>query len=189
MTTRFTTPPRADFTPRQQAFYDRFTTGPRADPSAPFHLFDADGTLTGPPSIWIVSIEAGFALADFGYQMRWGIGFSEAAREAAILAVGYSLESPFEQYAHEPAGRDVGLTDADFEAIAARRVPEGADDEVRTALEVTWEIIDTGTLGDASYASALEVFGLERLFQLVSLVSYYRMVATQLAVFGILPPA
>ena len=188
MSERFATPPRDGYTPRQREFYDRFTTGPRADPSAPFRLFDANGTLTGPPAVWIVSPEVGFALAGIGYQMRWGIGFSEQAREATILAVGHTLESPFELFAHEPAARAVGLTDEALSAIAARRIPDDADEQVRTALEVTWEVLETGTLGDASYARALAVFGLEQLFQLIALVSYYRMVATQLAVFGIVPP-
>ena len=188
MARRFTPPLRAEYDEAQREFYDRFTTGSRADPSAPFRLFDAEGELTGPPSVWVVSIEAGTALANFGYQMRWGIEFSEAAREAAILAVGHVLASPFELYAHVPAALAVGLTEADLAAIAEHRVPDAADEEVRAALEVAWEILDSGTLSDASYAAALDVFGLRQLFQLVSLVSYYRMVATHLAVFGILPP-
>jgi len=185
---RFTGPSREAYTPRQREFHERYTTGPRADPNAPFHLADADGNLIGPPSVWILSPEIGFALAGIGYQMRWGIDFSERAREAAILAVGYSLESPFELYAHERAGRAAGLSDADLGAIAARRIPEGADEEVRIALEAAWRILDTGTLDDETYARGLAVFGLERLFQLVALVSYYRMVATHLAVFGVVPP-
>lgn len=188
MSERFTPPPRVGYSARQREFHEAFTTGPRADPSAPFRLFDEHGDLTGPPSIWVLSPEVGFALSGIGHQMRWGIGFSQAAREAAILAVGYTLDSAFEQYAHEPAARAVGLSDADIADIAARRIPDGADAEVRGALEAAWEITDTGTLSDAAYANALEVFGLERLFQLVALVTYYRMVATQLAVFDIRPP-
>ncbi len=189
MNARFTTPERDAFTERQREFHERFTTGPRADPAAPFRLFDGDGRLIGPPSVWIVSPEIGFALAGIGYQMRWGIDFSEQAREAVIVAVGYSLDSPFELYAHERAARAVGLTDPDLAAIEQRRVPDGADEEVRTALETTWQVLDSGTLDDASYARALAVFGTEQLFQLIALISYYRMVATQLAVFGITPPA
>ena len=189
MAPRFTTPDRHDYTPRQQAMYDRFTTGPRADPSAPFRLFDADGTLIGPPSIWVLSPEVGFALSGIGHQMRWGIGFSERTREAVILAVGHTLDSPFELFAHVPAARAVGIGDAELEAIAAGAVPEGADAEMRVGLEVAWEVLATGTLDDDAYARAAEVFGIEGLFQLVALITYYRMVATQLAVFGVLPPA
>lgn len=188
MSERFTTPAKDALTERQRELYDRFTTGPRADTSQPFRLFDANGTLTGPPSIWIVSPEVGFALAGIGYQMRWGLDIPERTCEATILAVGATLESPFELYAHEPAARAVGLRDADIEAIEAHRIPEGADEELRTALEVTWEVLDSGTLAGDAYARALEVFGLERLFQLIALISYYRMVATHLAVFGIVPP-
>jgi len=185
---RFTAPEPAEYTPRQAEFHRRYTTGPRADPAAPFRLIDGEGRLIGPPAVWVLSPEMGFALAGIGAEMRWGIGFSERTREAVILAVGYALDSPFERYAHEPAGRAVGWTDEDFAEIAARRAPRGADEEVAAALAATWEILDTGTLGDASYARALAALGLEHLFQLVALVSYYRMIATQLAVFGVLPP-
>ncbi|MBO9577291.1 MAG: carboxymuconolactone decarboxylase family protein [Microbacteriaceae bacterium] len=188
MPQRFTPPDRADYTERQREFYDRYASGPRANPDAAFHLIDAEGRLIGPPAIWVLSPETGFALAAIGYQMRWGIGFSERAREAVILAVGYTLESPFELYAHERAGRAAGWTDDDFAEIAARRTPATADAEVEAVLAATWEILDTGTLSDAAYAATLEALGLEHLFHLVALVSYYRMVATQLAVFGVLPP-
>ena len=186
---RFTGPARDAFTPEEQEFYDRYATGPRADPNAAFRLIDDEGTLIGPPSIWILAPHIGLALAQIGGHMRWGLDLSDRAREAAILAVGYTLESPFELFAHEPAGRAAGWSDDELAAIARRTVPESADDEIRTALDVAWRVTDTGALDDDSYAAALAVLGQQRLFQLVALVTYYRMVATQLAVFGVLPPA
>jgi alkylhydroperoxidase family enzyme len=186
---RFHSPEPSELSESQRELHLRYTTGRRADAHAVFPLSDENGRLLGPPAIWILSPEIGLALSEFGYQMRWGIHLSDRAREAAILAVGYGLDSPFELFAHERAARVAGWTDAEMAEIASGEVPTGADEEIRTALDVAWRILDAGTLDDASYARALDVLGLEQLFQLVTLVAYYRMVATQLAVFGVLPPA
>jgi len=179
----------ADMTPRQLDFHGRYTTGPRADPSSPFRLSDERGVLLGPPSAWVLAPEIGLALEQLGWQMRYGIHLSDKGREAAILAVAYHERSPFELYAHEAAGRAAGFTDEDLAAIAERRVPADADEELVTVLEAAWRLLDAGTLDDAEFASAVDVLGLPRVFELVTLVGYYRMVALQLAAFRILPPS
>jgi len=186
---RFRPPAREELSERQQEFYRLYTTGPRASASAVFRLSDEEGNLMGPPAAWILAPEIGLALERFGYQMRYGIHVSDKAREAAILAVGYELRSPFELYAHERAGRAAGWTDEDLAAIAARRMPEGADEQVRTVLTVAWTLLERGTLSEEEYAQAEGVLGVEHLFEIVTLVGYYRMVAMQLAVFRILPPS
>lgn len=185
---RFASPDRSAYTPAQQEFYDRYATGPRADPAQPFRLIDDAGTLIGPPSLWVLSPDIGLALAGIGFQMRWGLGISDRAREAVILAVAYAHDSPFELFAHEPAARAAGWTDDDLAALRSRTVPAGADDEGRTALEVAWHLLDAATLEADEYARASEYLGTENLFHVVTLVGYYRMVATQLAVFDIRPP-
>jgi alkylhydroperoxidase family enzyme len=185
---RFDPPGRAAYTPAQQAFYERYATGPRAAPDQPFRLIDDSGALIGPPSVWVTSPEIGLALAGIGYQMRWGLDLSDRAREAVILAVGYAYDSPFELYAHEPAARAAGWTDDDLRVIREGGDPDSADDEVRTALHVARRLLAAPALDAAEYAGAAEFFGVERLFQLVTLIGYYRLVATQLAVFDIQPP-
>ncbi len=95
-----------EMAPRQRELHEHFTTGPRADPANPFRLFDDEGYLTGPPSAWVLSPEIGHALEKLGYQMRWGIHASGKTREAVILAVAHAEASPFELFAHEPAGRE-----------------------------------------------------------------------------------
>lgn len=185
---RFPSPDRSTYTARQQEFYERYATGPRADPAQPFRLIDDSGTLIGPPSLWVLSPDIGLALAGIGSHMRWGLDLSDRAREAVILAVGYAHDSPFELFAHEPAARAAGWSDDDLGALRAGRVPPGADEEVRVSLEVAWRLLDAATLDAEEYARAAEYLGPVRLFHLVTLVGYYRMVATQLAVFDIQPP-
>jgi len=175
-------------TPRQRELYDFFTTGPRADPANPYRLFDDERFLIGPPSAWIQSPEIGHALEKFGGQMRWGIHTSDAAREAVILAVAYAEGSPFELFAHEPAGRAAGFTDEDLAALREGRVPDGADEETRIAHALALELIATRALSDESFARAVDALGLPVVFELVTLVGYYQLVALTLSAFRILPP-
>lgn len=185
---RFEPPDRFAYTPEQQSFYARYATGPRADPDQPFRLIDDAGALIGPPSVWVTAPAIGLALSGIGSEMRWGLDLSDKTREAVILAVAYAFDSPFELFAHEPAARAAGWGDDDLRAIREGGTPGSADDEVRIALDVARRLLAADGLDAAEYARATEFFGAARLFQLVTLTGYYRMVATQLAVFDIQPP-
>lgn len=178
-----------EMSPRQRELHEHFTTGPRADPTNPFRLFDDDGYLTGPPSAWVLSPEIGHALERFGYQMRWGIHTSGRTREAVILAVAYSEASPFELFAHEPAGREVGFTDEDLAALREGRVPTDSSEETRVAHALALELIANRSLSDATFDHAAEVLGRDIVFELVTLVGYYQLVSLTLSSFRILPPA
>lgn len=92
---RFTPPDPSGYSERQRELAARYAPERRPEAHAVFPLADGDGRLLGPPALWVLSPDIGFSLAEFGYQMRWGIHLSGLAREAAILAVGYTLESPF----------------------------------------------------------------------------------------------
>jgi hypothetical protein len=52
----------------------------------------------------------------------------------------------------------------------------------------TLRILDRGTLGDDEFRDAAGVLGEAGLFELVTIVGYYTMVALQLAVFDVQPP-
>ena len=178
----------ADMTAEQREFYDSYATGPRAAPTAAFLLTDGDGHLTGPPAIWIHSQPLGNALQVLGGAIRYHLHFSRRAQEMAILMVAAHRGSAFERYAHSRAGLKSGLTPADIDAIAAGRPPAletGADQAV---YEVTRAVLDTGTLDEQEYAKYAGVLGVAELFELVTLIDYYQMLATQLAVFDIQPP-
>lgn len=178
-----------EMTPRQRELHELFTTGPRANPANPFRLFDADGFLTGPPSAWVLSPEIGHALSNFGYQMRWGIHTSGKTREAIILAVAHHEASPFELFAHEPAGRAEGLSDEDLATLRAGRVPDDSSQETRVAHALALELIADRALSDASFENAVALLGRDVVFEIVTLVGYYQMVALTLSAFRILPPA
>jgi 4-carboxymuconolactone decarboxylase len=106
----------------------------------------------------------------------------------AILMVAQHRDSEFERFAHAQAGLRAGLTEADLAALAAGQAPALRTDEERAVYEATRRILDSGTLTTAEYEEYATTLRVPQLFELVTLIGYYLMLATQLSVFDIQPP-
>jgi alkylhydroperoxidase family enzyme len=188
MTNRFTSPALAAMTDKQQGLYKLFATGKRAQPGSPFSLVDPDGRLQGPPAAWVLVPGIGHALERLGGAMRYELTLEPRAREIAILLVGHHHQSPFELHAHTRAGKAAGLTDDDLAALADGRPPELRTEQERVVHAAAGQLLRAGTLDEAQYAAAVAVLGPAQLFELVTLIGYYNMLAVQLSVFNLLPP-
>jgi 4-carboxymuconolactone decarboxylase len=178
-----------DMTPEQAEIYARFTGGKRAAPGASFSLLHPEGGLIGPPNAWLLSPPLARVFERVGWTMRYELELSDRSCEIAILLVAFHRDSPFELYAHRRAGRAAGLTDTEIEGLATRTPPAFHADEEHVVFTTTLAILDRKTLDDDEYAVAVAGLGERRLFELVALLGYYDQVATQLAVFGVEPPA
>jgi len=176
-------------TTEQREFYDSYATGFRAAPTTTFLLTDGAGHLIGPPAVWIFSQPLGSTLREFGTSIRYHLHFSERAQEIAILMVAHHHDSPFERFAHQQAGLKKGLTQEDIDAILAGNPPVLASAEENAVYEATRRILDTRTLDAQEYEKYAAVLSVAYLFELVTLIGYYSMLATQLSVFDIQPPA
>lgn len=179
----------SEMTAAQREFYDKYATGVRAGPGSTFALVDDAGHLMGPPAVWVQSQPLGLALERFGYAIRYELTFSKRAQELAILMVARHHRSEFERFAHERAGLRAGLAPADLDAIAAGREPTLHTDEERAVYEVTSAILASGSLAEQDYRRHAATLSVPHLFELVTLIGYYSMLAVQLAVFDIRPPA
>jgi 4-carboxymuconolactone decarboxylase len=188
MTKRFTSPAPAELTDQQQALYKLFATGKRAQPGSAFSLVDSDGRLQGPPAAWVLVPPVGHALEQLGGAMRYELTLEPRAREIAILMTGHQHRSPFELHAHTRAGAAAGLTPGDLAALAAGQPPGLSTGEERAVYAATRHILDAGTLDEAQYADAVAALGTGPLFELVTMIGYYGMLAVQLSVFALLPP-
>lgn len=178
----------AQMTEEQRAIYQRYATGPRAAPDNPFLLVDAGGRLQGPPAVWILSPRFGRALQEIGAAVRFGSRLPARAHEIAVLLVAHHHDSTFELYAHRRAGSAAGLTEADLEALAQGNEPAVLSDVESCVLRTVRRILDRGNLDDGEFRDAVAVLGEAVLFELVTLVGYYTMVAWQLAVFDVQAP-
>jgi 4-carboxymuconolactone decarboxylase len=179
----------ANMTAQQREFYDKYATGVRASAGTSFALVDADGQLLGPPAVWVLSQPLGLALERFGYAIRYELGLARRAQEIAILMVAQHRSSEFERFAHEQAGRLAGLSEEDLAAIAAGDAPTLHTPEEQAVYEVTRRVLTGHSLTAREYEQFASTLSVPRLFELVTLIGYYLMLATQLAVFDIRPPA
>lgn len=177
-----------ELTDEQRELYVRFTTGARVARDSAFSLVDNEGRLDGPPSIWLLSPRLGQALEQLGGTIRYALTLPARACEIATLMVAHHRRSRYELYAHTRAGRAAGLTEADLLALAEGRPPQLLTETEEAVYKVVAVMLAGRVLDDSTYWSAVDVLGRAQLFELVTLVGYYQMLATQLAVFDVHPP-
>lgn len=172
----------ADLDDDQRVLHDAITAGPRA--GGPFPLTDAEGALTGPFNAMLFSPPVGEALQRLGAAVRYETALPDRVRELAILAVAARWDCAFERYAHEPAARAAGATDAQ---LAAPGVPDGLAPEETAALRFVLALLD-GDVDDGTYAETVPIIGNRVAVELSTLVGYYATLALQLRVFRVTVP-
>ena len=166
----------------QLELYNEIAGGPRAVGSA-FQLTGDDGSLEGPFNAMLLHPALGDALQRLGAAIRYRGALSGRSREIAILAVAAHEQCAFEQYAHERAGVRTGLNEDEISALRQGKTPNLADAEERAVAAIIKRLLDSGTLTDAEYAEYANVLGPAKLFELTTLLGYYRLLALQLVVF------
>lgn len=176
-----------DLDPERRALYDRILAGPRSGSPA-FPLVDDRGGLQGPLNAWLLNTELGAAFDVVGAAIRFGLTLPPRARELVIFAVAHYYRCPFELYAHRRIGAAAGLSEQEIEQLARGEKPALESEPERVALETAKSLLATGDLADDEYARAVASFGEDGLFEILSLVGWYTLLALQLNVFRV-PPA
>ncbi|WP_067460542.1 carboxymuconolactone decarboxylase family protein [Actinomadura macra] len=175
----------ADLTAEQRELYDRLLDSTRATGSRPFPLADGEGRLRGPFNGMLLSPELGNALQELGNVVRYRTGFTTRQKELAILAVAAHERSDYEWAVHHHAALQAGLTEDQISAVHTG-APCPLDDPAEAAvLAATRELTATGDLTDDAFAVAAGALGLTRLYELITLVGYYRLIAAQLRVLRV----
>jgi alkylhydroperoxidase family enzyme len=173
----------ADLDDDQRALYEAITGGPRASQAGTVPVTDESGRLAGPFAVMLLTPAIGDAVQQVGARIRFSAGLSARQRELGILTVAGELRSDFERLAHEPAARNLGLTQDEVDTVLSGRVPGGLPDEEALICTLAQVMTRTHDLSDEAYAAGLEVLGRERLAELTWLVGYYGALALSLAVF------
>jgi alkylhydroperoxidase family enzyme len=194
MTTVDDVPPRLmKLTPvslddEQRSLYDAIATGPRARGPRAFPLTDGDGGLEGPFNAFLLQPRLGHALQALGSSVRFETSLSDRAREVAILVVAHAHDSAFEWYAHAAIGRNVGLTENELDALRSGRFEVLSNEYERVVAETADTLVAQGDLDDERYVKATTVLGTPALFEVLTLVGYYSLLAVQLRVFRVAAP-
>jgi 4-carboxymuconolactone decarboxylase len=98
-------------------------------------------------------------------------------REIAVLRVAHATDAPYEWAQHEQLARNVGVSDAEIDAIGAEEPVVSLGEECnlicRVADEVTWDV----RLSDEALEQLINRYGPREAAELILLVSYYNMVS------------
>jgi 4-carboxymuconolactone decarboxylase len=175
-------------TPEQIDLYRRILSGPRGQGRRAVPLANGAGGLAGPFNAMLYAPAVGQALQELGVAIRFRTGLAPRIRETAILMVAQAWHSDYERAAHEPAGREAGLSDAELEALRTGADPGFTDEQERVAHAAVRSLLAPADLTDAEYATAIAVLGEQALFEISTLVGYYATLALQLRVFRVDPP-
>lgn len=141
------------------------------------------GTVSGPFTVLLHRPELASAVEALGGYLRYRSPLDAMVREAVILTVATLLDCRFEQHAHEPLARAVGV---DVEAIRSGQTA-GLRDDVRVATEVARRLVTEHRIPDELFERARTHWDEPALLDLIALVGYYQLLAAVLNGFAVLP--
>lgn len=147
-----------------------------------------EGGLIGPFNSMLFNPRLGARVSALGATARFEMSLPRRLIEIAIITVGAHWRSNFEFWAHARMARDAGVDEAAIDAIRRGEVPDldGADAAVH---RYTAELLGTGRVADATYASAATLLGDVQMVELTTLIGYYCLISLTLNAFAIELPA
>lgn len=98
-------------------------------------------------------------------------------REIAVLRVAHATDAPYEWAQHEQLARNVGVSDAEIDAIATEEPVASLEEECNLICRVADEVTRDVRLSDGTLERIVERYGAREAAELILLVSYYNMVS------------
>jgi AhpD family alkylhydroperoxidase len=98
-------------------------------------------------------------------------------REIAVLRVAHATRAPYEWAQHEQLARNVGVTEAEIEAIGREDPVTSLDAECNLICRVADEVSRDVRLSDDALEQIIDRYGPRETTELILLVSYYNMVS------------
>jgi 4-carboxymuconolactone decarboxylase len=176
-----------EMTPEQIGLYREILSGPRGQGPRTVLLATGAGGLAGPFNAMLYAPDVGHALQELGAAIRFRTRLTPRVREMAILVVAQAWDSTYERSSHEPIAREIGLTEAEIEALRSGADPGFTDEQERVAYAVVRALTGPADLDDDQYAAATATLGERALVELSTLVGYYATLALQLRIFRVNP--
>ena len=105
-----------------------------------------------------------------------------------ILVSARLASAQFAWFIHEPHSVKLGIAPEIVDAIRERRTPRFARGDERLVYEITLELNSTRTLSEATYNRGMQMFGEQKMVELVVAVGFYAMVAMTLNTFEVPVP-
>ena len=169
MTSRFAELDPSQMTDAQRKSYDGIVSGPRGDIRGPFNAL-------------LRSPDLADRVQRVGEYVRFKSSLPARLNELAILVVARYWSAQYEWYAHRELAMKAGLDAKIADAIAERKRPANMKDDEAAVYDFCTELHEKKSVGDAAYASALELFGEQGVVDLVGVSGYYTLVSMVLNV-------
>ncbi len=154
----------------QRAVFDKILSGPRGKVGGPF------------PALLQIPTAADL-MQELGAWLRFESNLPADIREIAILVASNHWRCEIEWEAHKTIALKEGVDASLIEAIASDTAPVNASEKERISISFCRELLRSKFVSDATYASAVEQFGLDCTVELVVLVGYFTSLAMILNVF------
>ncbi|MDB5392961.1 MAG: carboxymuconolactone decarboxylase family protein [Rhodospirillales bacterium] len=106
-------------------------------------------------------------------------------REVAILRVGYLSKSAYEVYHHEAMGRQIGLTDAQIDAIRAGRPDPVLTPAQQAVMAFADDVVLNVRAGDVTLATVRGFLSDRALVDLILVIGLYMTVSRLLETTGV----
>ena len=115
--------------------------------------------------------------------LRFDAGLSPRVRETAILITAREMDSQFEWCAHEAEALKVGVPTATVDAIKHRTSTAGLDETDAVIVDLGRQMFGDRKVTPQTFAKAKEIFGPQKLVDLLLLMGNYASTAALLCAF------
>lgn len=143
------------------------------------------GVVRGPFALWLRNPRLVDKADELGNLLREGTSVPRRLSELAILVTARHWTAQYEWFAHERQAREVGIADAVIEAIRHRRKPSFDKPDERIVYDLATELYESKKVSDATYAAAVQALGQMTVIELVTIATFYAMIAMILVTFQV----
>jgi 4-carboxymuconolactone decarboxylase len=143
------------------------------------------GNLDGPFLAWLHSPGLAGPAVKLGTFCRYDTGLTEVESELLILLVAAHFRCSGEWQIHAPIAVAAGLEQASIDAIMAGQVPILPVGRLSLLHMFGTELLRRNEVSQTTFEEATELFGYQRLVEIVGLIGYYCFVAMTLNAFDI----
>jgi len=164
MTRRFKELNPSEMTEAQRKAYESIVSGPRGGARGPFNAL-------------LRSPDLADRVQRVGEYVRFNSSLPKHLNELAILVVARYWTAQYEWYAHRQLALAAGLDARIADEIAQGKRPAGMKDDEAAVYDFCKELHEKKSVGDATYAKALQKFGERGVIDLVGVSGYYTMVS------------
>jgi 4-carboxymuconolactone decarboxylase len=141
------------------------------------------GVVRGPFAIWLRNPELVDKANQLGNLLREGTSVPRRLSELAILVTARHWTAQYEWFAHENQALDQGVAKEVVEAIRARKAPSFAKADERVTYAICHEMYENKKVSDATYKAAVDTLGQQMVIELITIATFYAMIAMFLVTF------